>query len=85
MWPPSQDDAIALARAALGRELGVGESDAGELVRAEPVDWPNPSLGCPRKGMVYPQVVTPGWRLTFRVAGREWRVHVGGGRAIVCP
>ncbi|MEA2695335.1 MAG: hypothetical protein QOJ16_4722 [Acidobacteriota bacterium] len=85
MASPGQDEATALARAALGRELGVGESDAGELIRAEPVDWPNPSLGCPRKGMVYLQVVTPGWRLTFRVEGREWRVHVGGGRAIVCP
>jgi hypothetical protein len=84
---PLQDEAVALARAALGRELGI---DPGapltdlELVRAEPVDWPDASLGCPEKGMAYAQVVTPGWRLTFRARGRDWRVHAGGRRAVVC-
>jgi hypothetical protein len=85
MAPSDQDEAAALARAALARELGIGDSDRIEQVRVEPVDWPNPSLGCPEKGRVYPQVITPGWRLTFRVEGREWRVHAGSGRAIVCP
>ena len=26
------------------------------------VTWPDASLGCPRPGMLYPQVLVPGWR-----------------------
>jgi hypothetical protein len=48
------------------------------------VDWPDASLGCPEKGMAYPQAITPGWRLTFRAWGRDWQVHAGGRRAVVC-
>ena len=80
---PGQEDAVALARAALGQALGLTPS-AIETVRAEPVDWPDASLGCPEKGMAYAQVVTPGWRVTLCAQGREWRVHAGGGRAVVC-
>ena len=87
----SRDDAAALARTALRRELGIGDGDDRdeielgiELIWAEPVDWPDGSLGCPEKGMAYPQAITPGWRLTFRARGREWRVHAGGRRALVC-
>ena len=80
----SRDEAAALARAALGRELGIDDLDGIELVRAEPVDWPDASLGCPEKGMAYAQVVTPGWRVILRIQGRDWRVHAGGRRAVVC-
>ncbi|HEV7515081.1 MAG TPA: hypothetical protein VGR07_02150 [Thermoanaerobaculia bacterium] len=85
MTPPTEEEATALARAALGQELGIAPAPFGdiELVRAEPVDWPDASLGCPEKGMAYAQVVIPGWRMTLRAAGREWRVHVGGHRAVV--
>ncbi len=80
----SPDEAAALARTALGRELGIDDPGRIELIRAEPVDWPDASLGCPKKGMAYAQVVTPGWRVTLSARGRDWRVHTGGRRAVVC-
>jgi hypothetical protein len=83
MTSPAEEEATALAQAALGRELGIALT-AIETVHAEPVDWPDGSLGCREKGMAYPQVVIPGWRVTLYAQGREWRVHVGGGRAVVC-
>jgi hypothetical protein len=31
------------------------------VVRSEFVEWPDGSLGCPEDGMLYPQVITPGY------------------------
>src|SRR5438132_10035603 len=53
------DRASEWARAAAASELGVG-ADAVVVQRVEPVDWPDASLGCPRPGMMYAQVITPG-------------------------
>lgn len=79
----NHDTALTLAQAELGRALGIAP-EAIALVSAEPVDWPDGSLGCPEKGMAYVQAITPGWRFGLRAAGREHRVHVGGRRAVVC-
>jgi len=44
--------------------LGVPATDL-TLVTAEPVEWPDASLGCPQPGVIYAAVITPGWRFTF--------------------
>ncbi len=31
------------------------------VIRSEFVDWPDGSLGCPEDGLLYPQVITPGY------------------------
>jgi hypothetical protein len=75
--------AITLARRTLAAALGIpATSIAVEL--AEPVDWRDAALGCPQKGMAYPQVIVPGFRVLLRAGGRRHRVHVGAGRAVVC-
>ncbi|NOX75997.1 MAG: hypothetical protein GXP17_05160 [Gammaproteobacteria bacterium] len=55
-------------------------------ISANAVQWPNSSLGCPRPGMMYTQVLTPGYRVTLMdsFTGKEYVVHVGPGRALVC-
>ena len=40
------------------------------LVSAELRDWPDGSLGCPAPGMLYTQVITPGYRVVIE-AGDE--------------
>jgi hypothetical protein len=76
-------EAVRLAEQALSARLGVG-AEALSLEGAEAVDWPDASLGCPEKGMVYAQVVTPGYKLSLAHAGVSYAVHVGAGRAVVC-
>lgn len=75
--------AVRLAEQALCARLGVDAATLS-LESAEPVDWPDAALGCPEKGMVYAQVVTPGHRVRFLHAGSSHAVHVGAGRAVVC-
>lgn len=45
------------------------------LVSAEAVSWPDGSLGCPQPGMMYPQVITEGFRVVLAVDGKEYSYH----------
>jgi hypothetical protein len=76
------DLAIARAREAL-RVSGVDPSTL-TLKSAEPVIWPDSSLGCRRPGIQYLQVQTPGYRIELRDAHADYAVHVAGDTAIVC-
>ena len=49
--------------------------------------WPDASLGCPQEGMMYAQVLTPGYLVVIRDAGgAEHSVHTNedASSAIVC-
>jgi hypothetical protein len=51
-------------------------AEALTLVSVARVEWPDASLGCPQEGMMYAQVITPGWRVIFAGAsGEEYDVH----------
>ncbi len=80
---PARDEAVATARAALAQKQGV-KAEALEVVAAEPVQWPDASLGCPEKGRMYLQMITPGYRVRLRAGGAIHAVHVAGTRAVVC-
>jgi hypothetical protein len=74
--------AIDRARETL-RTTGVDPSSL-TVTRAEPVTWPDSSLGCRQPGIQYLQVLTPGYRIEFHGAQGNYFVHVAGNRAIVC-
>jgi hypothetical protein len=76
-------DAVGLARETLARDLGL-EAGAFVVRKVEAVEWPDTSLGCPEKGMLYAQVTVPGYRVVLEYQGRAHQVHVGGGRAVRC-
>jgi hypothetical protein len=78
-----RDAAVALAKKQLSAKLEVA-ADSLELDKAEAVDWPDASLGCPEKGMMYAQMLTPGHKVSLKSGGKTYAVHVGGGRAVVC-
>ena len=70
----------------LAGELGVAAADL-EVVSATAITWPDASLGCPQPGMMYAQVLTPGYLVVIRDAGgAERRVHTNedSSSAIVC-
>jgi len=62
-------------RPLVAEQLNVA-AEALTLISVERVMWPDASLGCPQEGMMYEQVVTPGWRVIFAGAsGEEYDVH----------
>ncbi|MBC7228094.1 MAG: hypothetical protein H5T61_12840 [Thermoflexales bacterium] len=52
----------------------------------EPVDWPDTSLGCPEPGMMYAQVIVPGYLVILDVHGELYRVHTdrAGEQIVFC-
>jgi hypothetical protein len=83
--PVGAANALAAVRRDLAQRLNIPEARL-ILVRAEAVDWPDSSLGCPQPGMMYLQVVTPGYRLVLAADGVGAEYHTdAGGRFVACP
>lgn len=79
----AKEAAARLAVDALSKKLSV-EPDSVEVVHMAAMEWPNSSLGCPRPGMQYLQVITQGWLALLQTGKKAYRVHIGNKRAIVC-
>ena len=73
---------VALARADLSARL---DADVREiaLLSVEAVQWRDTSLGCPQPGMMYAQVITPGYRLVLETAGATYRYHADQDKTVV--
>ena len=79
--PAPQSSDLALAN--LAATLGIAPTAITVKV-VEPVDWPDASLGCPQPGMMYAQVITPGFRIVLEVDGRSYEYHTDGGGIARC-
>jgi hypothetical protein len=66
--PPSVTKAAVTDAAA---RAGVDPA-AVTVVSAESVTFPDGGLGCPEPGMMYTQVLTPGYRVVVEADGREY-------------
>jgi hypothetical protein len=44
---------------------------------AEAVTWPDGSLGCPQPGVVYTQMIVPGYRVVLLANGKEYDYRAG--------
>lgn len=72
------------ARTDLAARLSI-EVDSIEVVSAEAVEWPDSSLGCPREGMAYLQVIIEGTHIQLRVGDALYSYHSGrGGPPFLC-
>jgi hypothetical protein len=58
--------------------------DAIRIKSAEAVEWRDSSLGCPMEGMMYTQVITPGYLIVLEAAGKEWNYHASTNRVMYC-
>jgi hypothetical protein len=73
-----------LARATLAQELGVNAADI-TVVSVDEQEWSDSSLGCPKEGEVYLQVITPGYLVTLEAQGQRYQYHTdSGGRVVRC-
>jgi len=71
-----------LARSALARELALAETDIA-VVAVEDTEWRDSSLGCPKPGMNYLQVITPGYKITLEAQGQRYEYHSDTNRRVV--
>lgn len=71
------------ARQELAGKLGVSPARI-QVVKAEPVLWPDTSLGCPQPGMMYAQVITPGYQFILEYEGKQYDYHAGRGHLVLC-
>lgn len=55
--------------------LGRSSAESVQVVSVEGVDWSDSSLGCPKAGMMYAQVITPGYRIVLESGGRTYEFH----------
>ena len=72
--PQTLTDLQTAARDVLAERLSVS-ADTLALVSDEEVQWSDAALGCPQEGMMYAQVITPGYRITFSYEGDHYEVH----------
>ncbi len=74
---------VAQAIADLAGRLGVA-AEAIQVRSVEAVEWPDASLGCPQPGMVYAQVITPGYRIVLEAEGQAYEYHSSRSRVVYC-
>ena len=71
---PPANPVAAAAVAYLAAELDLSPREV-TVLSSESVQWSDTSLGCPQPGMMYAQVVTPGYRFRLEAAGEQYDVH----------
>lgn len=73
----------AQARSDLAQRLTIS-ADSIRLTRTEAVEWPDTSLGCPKPGFMYAQVVTPGYRIVLEAGGKTYEYHSDRQQVSLC-
>jgi hypothetical protein len=76
---PSLDALVQMAIDDLAGRLKVA-AQAITVISAQPVRWPDRSLGCPQPGMAYPQVMVDGAKIELSTSGVVYTYHQGGSR-----
>jgi hypothetical protein len=67
----------------LAQKLDV-DANTITVLSVKPVEWPDASLGCPQPGVMYIQVVTPGYEVRLGANGQDYSYHTGGGDFALC-
>jgi hypothetical protein len=80
----SQAAAVDAARRDAAQRLST-TPDSLEVAVVESRQWPDRALGCPRQGVLYAQVVTPGYLIVLSNGSRRLEYHTDDrGMAVFC-
>lgn len=71
---PEYSPVVDLAKKDLSERLKIPVEEI-QLVKQEAVEWPDTSLGYPEKGMVYAQVITPGFKIILKAGDKSYEYH----------
>jgi len=78
---PNLQSLVDKAREDLAQRLSISTSQIN-VVEAREVTWSNSSLGCPQPGMLYADVLTPGYLILLNANGQDFEYHTGKGSDI---
>jgi len=73
---------VQMAKEDLARKLDLSISEIS-VISVEAVDWPDTSLGCPQPGIMYAQVITPGFLIVLEAAGQTYDYHTDEDSSVV--
>ena len=71
---PEYSPVVDLAKKDLSERLKIPVENI-QLVKEEAVEWPDTSLGYPEKGMMYAQVITPGFKIILKAGDKSYEYH----------
>jgi hypothetical protein len=71
---PGSETAVAAAIANLSKQTGL-PTDQINIDSVTAMEWPDSSLGCPQEGMMYAQVITPGYLIGLSAQGKTYEYH----------
>ncbi len=76
---------VQMARQDMAKKLNMSLEEIRE-VSVEAVEWPDTSLGCPQPGMMYAQMITPGFRVVLAANNQTTEYHTdsSGRRVVSC-
>ena len=76
------EGALHATRVALAKELALTAGDIA-VVTVEENEWRDSSLGCPKPGINYLQVITPGYNITLEAQGQRYEYHSNTNQRVV--
>ena len=79
---PGIESLIEKAKEDLAQQLSISTSQIN-LLEAQAVVWPDSSLGCPQPGMMYSQVLTPGYLILLGANNKDYEYHAGKGSDVI--
>jgi hypothetical protein len=65
---------LDLAEVDLSQQLNI-PVDQIQVVQVTAVEWPDASMGCPKAGKMYAQIITPGYQIILSAQGHEYDYH----------
>lgn len=78
---PNLQSLIEKAKDDLAQRLSISITQIN-IMDAKEVTWSNSSLGCPQPGMLYADVLTPGYLILLSANGQDYEYHAGKSSAI---
>ena len=72
--PAAINPMVDLARADLATHLKIADAQI-QAVSFEQVEWPDASVGCAKRGVMYIQVITPGYKIVLSANGQTYEYH----------
>jgi hypothetical protein len=73
-FPPGSEQPVMTAVNDLAEKTG-NSPDQITVVSVELSEWSDASLGCPQEGMMYAQVITPGFLIFLEADGQQYEYH----------
>jgi hypothetical protein len=74
---------IEATRTDLAQRLNIA-ADQIQVRSVEARQWPDGSLGCPQPGMMYAQVISPGFQIILSAEGQEYDYRTDLQRVLLC-